>query len=309
MSPNDREELARLVPAPVERDLPGDRHHQLEEFLMSEIRRTRPAQARRSVLVTSAVTAVAAVAAAVGVGVAVAGQPRDGRVAPGPAPLSGQQLLLAAADAAQRQPEGTGTYWHVTIVAKDGTGSATDRWETWADRDGANWVRFPGGIPDPSVSGKRIHTPVRWGDRGFSLCGPDITFAELQGLPTTPDALTAAVSAILDRAETLAAPERRRRVLYGLIALVSQLPAPPKVRAAAFQAIAAYPDVVNAGPVDGGQALRIPIHEGAQARVVIDPVAARIRETDFLVLGDFTLYATDGGSSTVTAGWTDSLPA
>ena len=34
-----RKELARLVPGTVERDLPGDRHHQLQEFVMREIHR------------------------------------------------------------------------------------------------------------------------------------------------------------------------------------------------------------------------------------------------------------------------------
>jgi hypothetical protein len=80
-----REELGRLVPGTVERDLPGDRHHQLQEFLMSEIHRdlrtTRPrTSARRPVLVTAALTAAAtaAIAAAV-VGVVATGDSGDSR--------------------------------------------------------------------------------------------------------------------------------------------------------------------------------------------------------------------------------------
>src|SRR5688500_7721058 len=110
MNSNDRAELARLLPRPVERELPGERHRQLQEFVMNEIHRdlrtTGPAPRRpllrRSVLVTSALTAVAAVAAAIGVAVTGTGTGTTGDdpTPPGPAILSGQELLLAAADTA-----------------------------------------------------------------------------------------------------------------------------------------------------------------------------------------------------------------
>jgi hypothetical protein len=263
--------------------------------------------------VTSALTAVAAVAAAVGI--AATGQPGDGPAPPGPATLSGQELLLAAANTALRQPEGTGTYWHVKVVTKDAAQKAKDEFETWADRDGVNWIRFtdsgpPGprsGGPDPSNGNNTTNKPFMWVDRGFSLCGVYITFVELQDLPTTPDALKASITRILN--DNGSDPKyMEERVLYGLVALVSQLPAPPNVRAAAFQAIAAYPGVVNLGPVDGGQALRIPVLS-SQARLVIDPVAAQIRETDFLVVFNQATHAVDGSSSVITAEWTDSPPA
>jgi hypothetical protein len=327
MNANDREELARLLPAPAERDLPGDRHHQLQEFVMSEIQRDprvtaaaprRPLM-RRSVLVASALTAVAAVAAAIGI--AATGQSGDGPVPPGPvppgrAPQSGQELLLAAANTALRQPAGTGRYWHVKVVTKDAAKKVKNGYETWSDRDGVNWILFADSAPDPSNPGgggpgqgpRTTGKPMKWGDRGFSVCSVYITFTELQNLPTAPDALKAAIARIHTDKDA-PADQLEERVLYGLIALVSQLPAPPAVRAAAFQAIAAYPGVVNLGPVDGGVALRISQGWGPDpARLVIDPVAAQIRETDVVVVFNQVTQSTDGGSSTITAGWTDSLP-
>ena len=260
---------------------------------------------RRSVLVTSALTAAAVIAAAVGI--AVTGQPDDGPVRPGPATASGQELLLAAATTALQQPEGTGKYWHVTLAARDAAQRprSDSSFQTWADRDGVNWLLSDGG---GSISGRpEPYKPSMWTDRGFSLCGVYITFVELQNLPTTADALKVSITGILT--ETDADPTYlEQRVLYGLVALVSQLPAPPKVRAAAFQAIAAYPGVVNLGPVDRGQALQIPAGGPNPARLVIDPVAALIRETDFVVVFNQTMQAADGSSWVITAGWTDSLP-
>lgn len=71
-SSNDRDELARMLPELVERDLPSGRQRQLQEFVMSQIHQdlrgadqsTRRAVRRRFVLGTSALAAVAAVAAA-----------------------------------------------------------------------------------------------------------------------------------------------------------------------------------------------------------------------------------------------------
>ena len=62
----------------------------------------------------------------------------------------------------------------------------------------------------------------------------------------------------------------------GLISLVSQLPAPPKVRAAAFQAIASYPNVKSLGAVKGGQGLLISFGEGTPASLVVDPATSQI---------------------------------
>jgi hypothetical protein len=68
---DDRAYLARLLPAPTERDLPGDRHHVLRECLMNEITppaEPLPAPRRRTrrLVLAGAVAAVVALAVAAG---------------------------------------------------------------------------------------------------------------------------------------------------------------------------------------------------------------------------------------------------
>lgn len=256
---------------------------------------------RRTVLVTSALTAVAAVTAVVGI--AVGG---DGPVPHGSTTLSGQEILLAAANTAQRQPQDTGTYWYVKTVSRDAANKLTTLSESWDHRDGRSWFRS-------RKSGDEV---VSWPEGvRYTLGAPDVTFQQIQDLPTTPDALRAWItdatnnSDIRNSGGPLSPEMKEKHVFYGLISLVSQLPAPPGVRAAAFQAIAAYPNVTNLGPVDGGQGMRISFGAGSEARLVIDPVAAQVRETDFVVMAGGSLYfAGDGSSIILTAEWTDTLP-
>src|SRR5205823_9188088 len=61
-----------------------------------------------------------------------------------------------------------------------------------------------------------------------------------------------------DLAGPFTAADRERELLLSMVSLVSTLPAPPAVRAAAFRAIAAYPGVQDLGPVPGGRGFRLP---------------------------------------------------
>ncbi|GGL50461.1 hypothetical protein [Planomonospora parontospora] len=70
--PDQLEELARLLPAPVERDLPADRHRLLKGIMMQQIHHdTRPSRLerrsalRRPILLSSVLAAAAALAVAV----------------------------------------------------------------------------------------------------------------------------------------------------------------------------------------------------------------------------------------------------
>jgi anti-sigma factor RsiW len=121
--PNERAELARLVPGPVERDLPSDRHQRLQEFVMRQIHQDlrsaeqapRRSPKRRPVLLASGLAAVATAAAVVistGGSGGSAGS-GDGSVTQVAASLSGRQILLAAATTAERTPAGSGAYWYV----------------------------------------------------------------------------------------------------------------------------------------------------------------------------------------------------
>ncbi|GAA4105285.1 CU044_5270 family protein [Actinomadura miaoliensis] len=305
--PDDREELARLLPGPAERDLPSDRHRQLQEFVMGQIeqdlkdrREPRRAPWRRPALLAAALTAVAATATAVVV--ASGGSPEPPRQSPpAAASPSGRQILLVAATTAERAPEGTGKYWHVKVVEGGGDGLW---WETWTRSDGRTWSRGTKTRSDVTVF---THpSPFRFG-------GENVSFEQLRTLPTEPEALRAWLTRNVESSDVRTgagrpdAAMREQIVFDGLVSLVSQLPAPPKVRAAAFRAIAASPKVKSLGPVKGGQGLLITTDHG-QARLVVDPTTSRVRNTNHFVTADGARVTSEDGV-TIVAEWTDTPPA
>jgi hypothetical protein len=312
---NEREELARLLPEPVERDLPSDRHRHLQELVMSQIHQElrsaehapRRSPMRRPAFLASALTAVAAAAvAAVVIGTGGSGISGGGQAPPATTSLSGPQILLAAATTAERAPEASGTYWYLKVVSKGGTDSG-NQWETWTQPGGQTWFRG-----ERKTGGKVVEitqpTPFRLG-------GPEVSFEQLQKLPTDPDALKAWIADSIKHSDVRTSagkPDAKMQAQFvfdGLISLVSELPAPPKVRAAAFRAIASYPNVESLGAVEGGQGLLITFEDGTPARLVVDPATSQIRETNFFVTADgSSASAGNGGSFTIVAEWTNSLP-
>lgn len=100
-------------------------------------------------------------------------------------------------------------------------------------------------------------------------------------------------------------PEAVEEATYhSLIFLVSALPAPPEVRAAAFRALATYPDVQNLGDVPGGQGLLLP----GDHRLVIDPTTGRVNETSLYFHDRGVIVMPAKGSDKITAEWTDTVP-
>jgi hypothetical protein len=312
---NEREDLARLLPELVERDLPSDRHQQLQELVMSQIHQdlqsaaqvSRRSPKRRLVFLTSALTASAAAAAVVAVvGIGASGSPKGDAVTPASTSVSGQQILLAAAITAAHAPAGSGTYWYVKTASTSGKNGDQSQWESWTERGGRTWVR------GEKTNGKLLEITQTI---PFRLGGPDVSFKQLQGLPTSPDALKAWISDSVKNSDVrtsagkLNASMQEQAVFEGLISLVSQLPAPPKVRAAAFQAIASYPNVKSLGAVEGGQGLLISFGQGTPARLVVDPATSQIRETNFFITADGARESIAGGGSfTIVAEWTSQLP-
>jgi len=328
---DEREELVRLLPQPAERDLPGDRHRQLQELLLNHIahapaERPRRSPRRRLAYLTSALAAAAAVAVAVGVGGlgdagTPAGSEAGGSTASAPRSMSGQQILLAAATTAAKAPAVKGAYWYVKLEST-GAGDLFTI-ETWTARDSHTWMRsFGGKLPPTSASPgtspgeggvKVIETPA---PNPFRLGGAAVTLEQLEALPTDPEALRARIDTLIKNGDVrtsageLTGEQRERAVFQGLVSLVSQLPAPPAVRAAAFRAFAAYPDVESRGEVDGGQDVRISFFSGEPAaQLVIDPATAQVRRADVVVLADGGIMgAAEGGTFTLTTEWTDTMP-
>ncbi|GII52643.1 hypothetical protein Pth03_10320 [Planotetraspora thailandica] len=209
--------------------------------------------------------------------------------AQGSGQLSGQQVLLSAASTAETASQGAGTYWHVkTEITRPG--SRLPRGESWTRRDGRTWAL---------INGKVIEDPHR--SKNFGVAGILITYDELQSLPTDPAAL---------KAWTVAA---RKKALHGqkpfvgfvgedgdvaksLSYLLWQVPAPPKVRAAAFRTIASLPGVKSLGPVQGGKALGV---STVGVKLVIDPKTSFVREISFSGGNAIAISASE---------WTNQLP-
>jgi hypothetical protein len=322
MNSNDHDELARLLPAPPERELPSGRHRQLQEFVMNHIQQDqraapRPRRTPRRLAYLTSALATGAVAAVAAVAVVAAS------TAPAAAPASGQEILLAAATAAENTPEGTGTYWYVKVTSTGSRNGESWQDETWTARDGRTWQRSryqnpaaesatPSAFPSRESDGKVVEVPQ---PNPFSLGGAKVTIEQLQALPTQPAALTARIaelvrsSDIQTSAGKLTAAQQRQSVFEGLVSLVSLLPAPPSVRAAALRAMASYPNVTDLGAVDGGRGLLVSFYPGERpARLVIDPQTGQLRRSDVLVMTFGGTLTSDGGTFAVTAEWTNTLP-
>ncbi|MFJ6676573.1 CU044_5270 family protein [Actinosynnema sp. NPDC091369] len=213
---------------------------------------------------------------------------------------SGPEVLLAAATAAERSPEGSGAYWQVEVTV----GDSAEVYEYWTGRDGGLWFRG-------AKTGGRVMPLDLERPKPFSLFGVDLTFGELRALPAEPDALRAWITEAIGRggARSSAGPfteeDREMATFHSLVALVSAVPATPGVRAAAFRAIAAYPEVEGVGTVPGGQGLVLP----GGRRLVVDPATGRVNGTSVFITVDGAVYSVaDPAGARIDARWTDSLP-
>lgn len=261
--------------------------------------RTGPVRDRRKALMAGGAGLGLAAAVAAAAVVVASGDATPGERPHGPpsvsAPAGGRQVLLAAAGTAARSPETSGTYWYVKTVI--GGRTLAETWQT----DDRSWIR------SAKAPGKLVEVRP---PRPFRLAGEQVTAARLRSLPTEPAALRAWIERAVRHSDArtssgaLTAGDRRRLAFDSLVALVGELPAPPKVRAAALRAIADMPDVRSLGPVQGGEGLSI-----GGRRLVVDPATGRIRGTDFLVTMDGAEgLVNEPGGATVIAYWTDTPP-
>ncbi|GAA4612289.1 CU044_5270 family protein [Actinoallomurus liliacearum] len=269
---------------------------------------------------------------------------------PPTAALSARQVLLTAATTAEKAPSTTGTYWYVRLEEKDSANAKPDVSEEWTRRDGQMWRR------DGKTEGKMYHEgvmPDRPKDRPFDLGTDYVSFEQIQRLPTDKDRLKAwladsvAHSGMRTGAGPLTGPQQKLQVFESLLMLISTFPAPPKVRAAAFRALATYPHVKVAGRRNGGLVVQFTPPElpeppqpspstaaerkeeaewakdrelGTKARaakgethndpptMVVDPVTAQVREANFLAIDGGEMTYPDGGGARIATRWTDVLP-
>ncbi|MHA6618932.1 CU044_5270 family protein [Pseudonocardia sp. DLS-67] len=257
----------------------------------------RPAQRRGQVGRWVSGLALTAGVAAAAVVASVVAAPAP--AVPAAATMSAPQVLLAAAAAAESTPESSGSYWHVTVRTNRASGSPSYT-ERWITPDGRQWFKAKG----------ELVQHARLNQEPFSLAGDAVTVEQLRNLPTDPEALKTWIARAAEHTTAVTSagpltPEQKARTAFeSLISLVSGLPAPPAVRAAAFRAIATYPHVTSLGAVPGGQGLQID-----SERLVVDPATGTVNETTMLVTIDGVVRSfRDGNTATIQAEWTETSP-
>lgn len=263
-------EILRTVLLPDEpaQDVVDRSRHRLQNWMLGAgRRRVRP-------FVVGAGLVAAAAAVVVATLPATPVPPPPPAVAPAE---TGPAVLLAAARVAERAQVGTGKYWHST------TKVGKETWEYWTTTDGQEWYR------GANTHGKAEPTPR---PRPYRLTGTEVTLSQILALPTEPSALRNWLEKAL--------PESRA-VLQSLITLVSTVPSPPAVRAAAFRAIAADPGV---HALDD-RTVELP----GGGRLVVDPATGQVDGAS-VFLGADGKPATNANGDTyaVSAEWTDELP-
>jgi hypothetical protein len=90
-------------------------------------------------------------------------------------------------------------------------------------------------------------------------------------------------------------------VFEALINLVTELPAPPQVRAAAFRALATLPIVIRAVTVDGHPGLRMSISRFSWVRsatLVVDQATSQVQ----------TVIDAEGHSLSISTDWVNRVP-
>ncbi|MFI6598633.1 hypothetical protein ACIBHX_20430 [Nonomuraea sp. NPDC050536] len=217
-------------------------------------------------------------------------------------PPSAREILLVAATTAERTPEGSGTYWHITVT-RDGEPQE----EYWYRKDGQFWLKGEG------LKGEGKLFRFTKEPQPFTVGPLTMTFDELRQLPDDENALytrlrDAVASADLrTSAGPLSDADKDGAAVEALISLISEAPVTPEVRAAAYRSLAARPGVEDRGETDGGRSLEVPLLLG-KGTVVVDPETARLRKTPVWVPLTGGVASADGGV-TIDAEWTDQLPA
>ncbi|WP_214416184.1 CU044_5270 family protein [Sphaerisporangium fuscum] len=267
-----------------------------------------PARPRRWNLAWLGLATAATAAAAVVVITTTTGSPALVRPHQSPpvasAPMSTQQILLAAATTAQTRSD-SGTYWHLKSEYSGRGGKRTFPKrlnETWVGRDGQAWVASEAGDSVYKVKGRK----------SFLLADNQVTFAQIQQLPTDPEELKAWIFDKIDNGDGDVDPTARDWfAASSLTTLLGELPAPPEVRAAAYRALATMPIVKSTGPANDslnrpGEGLEIS-DLGVDMKVIIDPDSSLVLGSSYRSGKDGKIFK-EGTTTVLTSEWTDNLP-
>ena len=241
-----RAEMALLLPAPAERDLPAGRQHTLKEHLMSELRvaaspsppTARPATRRRK----PAIVLVAAGAAALAAALVLTLLPGNTQ---GSSPAAARLLAkIATAAAAQPSPAvRNGQFWYIKswvsyLSCGGATGACTlekpherQIWQSVSNQCVTGLLREYGQDTPLKFSSNYLHCPYRGGMN-------DPTYRFLQSLPTDPHALLGRIEQQMQG--QLPQPVEAFTTIGDLL---REAIAPPRVSAALYRAAALIPVV------------------------------------------------------------------
>ncbi|WP_336216919.1 CU044_5270 family protein [Nonomuraea sp. LPB2021202275-12-8] len=284
---NDLHEIRTLLAKP---DPSPDVVARRRQELRRSMRRRTPRLGLRWVLLPAAAAAVAAALVIV-----------PGYVGNSPSDSGAREVLLVAATTAERAPEGSGTYWHVTITRK-----GAPQQEYWYKKNGQFWLKGKG----LKGEGKLTQFPVE--PQPFAIGPLRMTFEMLRHLPTDEGGLYEKLkSAVADgdlrtSAGQLTDEQQEGATMATLLSLISEAPVSPEVRAAAYRVLAARADVQDLGEADGGRRLQVPVLNG-QETLIIDPETGQLRNTSIwapLTGG----IAHSAAPATIATEWTDHLP-
>jgi len=242
----DVAELARLLPAPAERDLPAGRQHTLKEHLISELRLAADAAAGRSATRRRRMTAIAIAAtgaAALAAALALALLPAN---TSGASPAA-VRLLAKIATTAARQPAPPvrdSQFWYIKSwvayqVCNGGSGNncvlvkphERQIWQSVSNQCVTGLLREYGQDTPLKFTTNYLHCPYRGGVH-------DPTYRFLQSLPTDPHALLGLIEQQMQG--QLPRPEEAFTTIGDLL---GEAIAPPRVSAALYRAAALIPGV------------------------------------------------------------------
>jgi len=242
----DLAELARLLPAPAERELPAGLQHALKEHLMSELRLAgsppagRPAtRPRRKPAIVIAAAGAAALAAAIVLALLPGNTPGTSAAA--------VRLLAKIASTAARQPSPQvrdSQFWYIkswvsNLVCNGGSGNncvlekpqETQIWQSVSNMCVTGLLREDGQDTPLKFSSNYLHCPYQGGVH-------DPTYRFLQSLPTDPHALLSLIEREMQG--QLPRPEEAFTTIGDMLGAAI---APPRISAALYRAAALIPGV------------------------------------------------------------------
>ncbi|MFC6930223.1 hypothetical protein ACFQHO_07650 [Actinomadura yumaensis] len=138
------------------------------------------------------------------------------------------------------------------------------------------------GSPDPDPISPVLDKET--GTKTFLVCDREMTFKQVQALPADPGGLRSALRRAIPRDHPTAGRTADEVVKNCATDLLSFVPAPPKVRAAAYRMLAAMPGVTAMGVVTDergrkGFGLHVRVQRGITETVVIDPDTSFVLST------------------------------